>query len=162
MKKTLLLTMIMLSSSLALGASDIYEAMHKFTMGEKKHKQECFDFKKSTMDEKLDLMKRQHNECYDLKIRGIEKLKAQGFSEQLLKDCLAEKLASCERHMEEWKKLCDNHHMRGNDLYRSAKSMLEEFKQSYHDGSSHYRPGESTFAKSETFLERALEMLQGK
>jgi len=144
----------------AFGANT-YDAMEQFVMGKKKHKQECFEFKKSTNAEEFDLMKRQHNECSDLELRGLEKLRTQGFSEQLLRDCLAEQVALCARHMEEWKTLCDNQHMRGEDLYRNGKRMLEQFKQTYTSGTGYSYKAESPVAKSETFLEKALDMLKG-
>ncbi len=161
--KKLLLT-ILLSSPFLINAANIYEAKDHFIRGEKKHKNECLKMESDFMAAKFDLIRKQHDEMFDLKLKGLEKLKTQGFSESLLKECLAEKVALCERHLEEWKKLCEAHQARGEEFYRKSKAMLDSFKQEYMGVTGGYYRGYESTAKSENpnFLERALDMLKGK
>lgn len=126
--KKLLLLFTLFSSSLIMSASDIYEVMDKFVEGEKKHKKECFDYEKDFMSAKFDLMKKQHEEMFNMKREALERLKREGFSESMLREKLAQKVAMCDRHLDEWKRLCDAYHDRGSEFYRRSKEMLKKFK----------------------------------
>lgn len=158
MKKLLLLTI--LSGAPLFAASSIYDSLEKFNAGEKSFKHMCFDFKKQCTKEKLDLMQRQHDECADLKSRCLAKLRTEGFSEGLLRDELAAKVALCERHLEEHKALCERHQRQELELYRQGKAQLDSFKNEFGGRGSaagySYKPAEH----GGTFLETMLEKLR--
>lgn len=159
MKKTLLLSTVMFSSSLLFGAN-IYDAMEKFNSGEQHLKTEHLALKKEFAGEELDLKAKHLRECADLKSDGIARLRTEGFSEQLLKDKLAKKLALCERHMEECKRLCDDHYARGEALFRKAKDKLQSFKDVIGGVSSYFgRQAEQAKTESGGFLKDMLDRL---
>lgn len=160
MKKILLLLTVLLSSPLLIAVADnTLDALIAFNKGEKKHKNECFEYEKNFLDEKFDLLKKQHDEMFDLRDEVLAKLKSEGFSEKLLKEKLAAKIAMCERHMEQWKSLCEDHHLRGKEMYKNAKAKLDAFKQAYLGSGYTYRPYE-TRHEGPTFLEQVLEKLR--
>jgi len=133
MKKILLL--IALSTpALLLGASfDNLAQLIDLVGGEKAHKNMMFDFKKAFKDKEFDLIKRQHDEKYDLRIKYLvkfkQKLELDGkfdsqWIDQWAADKKAEEVALCTKHLEEWKQLCDDHHMKVMQMYTEAKSKL--------------------------------------
>lgn len=130
MKKILISLLLILSSTLSFGVVDGIDKLIQLVNGEKQEKSRWFQFKKQLKDAEFDLMNRQHANKYDLRIKYLARLKSEGVSDKWAQDKFAEEVALQDRHLEEWKKLCDDYHMVGDQMYRDAKTKLNLLNQS--------------------------------
>lgn len=167
--KKLLLTLTLLVSP-ALFAANIFDAWQQFISAEKMHKDKCFDFEKMMSSAKIDLLKKQHDEKYDMEGKGMQKfatILSRGFTaetyaelEKLSGEKLATKIAMCGRHLEEWKALCDHFHQQGEQMYNQAKSKLNQFRQSLGMGASTSAAGGYKYGAPEGWSDLAGKVLE--
>lgn len=93
-----------------------------------KGKEAWFDYKKSKAGAMTDLLKKQHAEHFAEKAKLIDELEKGTPSEEIVANCYKNGLEAAERHLEEWKKLCDTFHEKAEFMYKSQMSALKALK----------------------------------
>lgn len=93
----------------------------EFVKMEKEHKNRWSDLKKEYINKKCDLKKRHCNEKTDLCLAELTEIQKSGWSDDIIKKYLKEKLGLHERQIQERQKLCE-------EKQRAAERLLEKNK----------------------------------
>jgi len=109
---------------------DVYDATEKFLKMEKSHKSDWFKFAKEVHDEKYDLLRKHHDECANLHIKKVSKLRNNGCTEAFIDEQLNKMIELHEKQCEEWRHLAEKLEKKRRDLGNRHNDELMKFKES--------------------------------
>jgi hypothetical protein len=124
-------------------ADKVIDHLIKFNDMEKGHKKAWINYAKKHHEAKYDLLKRHSDDWSNLRHHSLEALKTEGLSLEHLVSKLKHKVALHERHVEEWREMCQHFENKAKEIYHKNKKELEEFKESvrmkmHHMGKMHH------------------------
>lgn len=130
MKKQLYLLALLVCTATYSKQGTIAEKALEFNRMEKKHKDDWFNFMKDSESEKIGLVKKNHDECADLKARHIQnEIDNPGMSkESMMKKCLDEVVALHEKQGKEWEAMAKAHYGKKQAICEKHKKELASFK----------------------------------